>query len=361
MTFVTLVPRLHPAIDGVGDYAFNLAIQLQHDYQLPTQFIVGDPTWSQPPASAKFQAMAVAQRSAASLTALLEPHSTVFLHYVPHGYAHKACPWWLIHALERWRTSAPQAQLITMFHELYALDWHRPWSSDFYLSPVQQHLAARMAQLSDQCFTSTDRYTQVVHRLSRGKHSNIPVLGVFSNFGEPSEVLPLSHRQRRLILLGQRHSKSLIYQHSQPVVAQVCRQLGIQQIWDIGPTTGIAPSQIDTVPVTEFGKLPAEHISQILSESLAGFLNYDPQRLGKSGIFAAYCAHGLLPINHRALDVRIDGLEVGKQYGCPHYSEIDLSRGQAIARQAWQWYSSHTLSKQAHTVFNALPSIGAHV
>jgi hypothetical protein len=36
-----IVPRLHPRIDGVGDYALSLARQLRHDYGIDTHFIIG--------------------------------------------------------------------------------------------------------------------------------------------------------------------------------------------------------------------------------------------------------------------------------------------------------------------------------
>ncbi len=42
----SIVPRLPPAIDGVGDYALNLARQLRKDFNIQTHFIVGNPTWS---------------------------------------------------------------------------------------------------------------------------------------------------------------------------------------------------------------------------------------------------------------------------------------------------------------------------
>ncbi|MHC5830485.1 MAG: glycosyltransferase family 1 protein, partial [Nostoc sp.] len=47
LTHITsIVPRLPPAIDGVGDYALNLARQLRKDFNIQTHFIVGNPTWT---------------------------------------------------------------------------------------------------------------------------------------------------------------------------------------------------------------------------------------------------------------------------------------------------------------------------
>ncbi len=364
MTVTTLVPRLRPAIDGVGDYGFKLALQLREDYNITTQFIVGDPTWQRNNDLKGMEAHAVSCRSVESLLSHLQGTSTVILHYVPHGYAQKACPFWLIQALERWHTSTANASLITMFHELYALDWHRPWSSDFYLSPVQQYLAARVAQLSTVCLTSTERYRHSIQRLSHGKHTQVSVLPVPSNMGEPSRLLPLSQRQRRLIIFGQRRSKGPIYRHFQALLNQICQTLAIQEIWDIGPSVDPTPIQISAVPVKKLGKLPETDISQILSESLAGFLSYDPKRLGKSGIFAAYCAHGMVPINHTHGPSPVDGLVVNQHYWCPIFAPSHPPDIETIADYALAWYRNHGLSKQAavfrHHLSNVIISATAH-
>jgi hypothetical protein len=46
MNILQIVPRLPPAIDGVGDYALNLARQLRQDFSIHTHFLVCDPNWN---------------------------------------------------------------------------------------------------------------------------------------------------------------------------------------------------------------------------------------------------------------------------------------------------------------------------
>ncbi len=352
MQITTIVPHLPPAINGVGDHALRLANQFQQDFGVHSKFIVGNPIWQDTGVIAPFQAQAVSTRTQVDLLARLEqtgvPSSILLLHYVPHGYASKACPFWLVEGLEAWRTQFPNSRLLTFFHELYALDWHRPWSSDFWLSPVQQHLTARLAQLSDACFTSTECYVRQLYRLSHGKHAEVPSLPIFSNVGELTTVLPLAQRQRQLIIFGQCHSKGRIYQESSFLLKQICQALSIETILDIGPSTGFAPAQINGVSIQELGKLPVTEISQILSQSVAGFLTYDPCRLSKSGIFAAYCAHGLLPINHQGLTQPMDGLKTGVHYWVPPFGQtLEWNRAQGIATAAHTWYQTHSLSAQA--------------
>jgi len=351
MQITAIVPQLPPAIDGVGDYALRLASQLQQDFGLSSRFIVGNPDWQNTPAIAPFPAQAVSLRTSADLIAQLEqfvmPDSTLLLHYVPHGYATKACPFWLVQGLETWRKRFPQIRFLTFFHELYALDWHRPWSSDFWLSPVQQHLTSRLAQLSDACLTSTERYIHPIRRLSQGKQGKIPTLPIFSNVGELADVQPLTQRQRHLIIFGQRHSKRRIYQASLLLLKQVCQALAIETILDIGPPSGITPVHVNGVPLQELGKRPLNEISAILAQAFAGFLTYDPRRLSKSGIFAAYSAHGLLPINHRGCIQSVDGLTTGTHYWVPPTTPtLNMQKAQAIATAAYTWYQAHNLAAQ---------------
>jgi hypothetical protein len=361
----TLVPRLPPAIDGVGDYAFLLSKQLQHQAGLESHFIVADPNW-QADDQIGYRSQAITNRSKNNLleTLLGLDSSTVVLHYVPHGYARKACPWWLIQGLEAWRAQKSQSRLVTIFHELYAFDWQRPWSSDFWLSPVQKMLASRLAQLSDVCLTSTEKYAESLAKINCHQSSNSYTLPVFSNIGEPAHILPLSERQRRLIIFGQYHSKHQLYAQSTSSVEKVCNTLGIKEIWDLGPSTGNAPDQIGQAAVKKMGALSIDEIQAILSTSMFGFLCYDPTRLAKSGIFAAYCAYGVVPINLTAQNIRTDGLAVGDQYITPEYiyshpANLDLL--QKISKAAYLWYSGHSLPQHASRILAVIHSEITHV
>jgi hypothetical protein len=115
--------------------------------------------------------------------------TTVLLHYVNYGYAKRGCPVWLVDGLQRWRSASVNRSVVTMFHEVYATG--PPWASSFWLSPLQRNLAARVASLSDRCLTSRQGYAKLLYELSLGKQTQIPTLPVFSNIGEPEQVLTL--------------------------------------------------------------------------------------------------------------------------------------------------------------------------
>jgi hypothetical protein len=161
MQIIQIVPRLTPAIDGVGDYTFLLAKQLRAAHDIDTQFVVCDPNWEnaetlnpenlkseggsekaeirnenpnnspdfQPPSSRSgegkpatgepstihfqpstvldgFAVHQLEERSAEELLRVLSRPGmpqTVLLQYVGYGYQKRGCPVWLVRGLEKWR------------------------------------------------------------------------------------------------------------------------------------------------------------------------------------------------------------------------------------------------------------------
>jgi hypothetical protein len=355
---ISIVPRLPPAVDGLGDYGLNVALQLRQDFGLVTEFVVGDPAWTGGTFVEEFKVKQVVGRSTAALLELLPTEAqskvTIFLHYVGYGYARRGSPVWLVEGLERWRKAADNRLLVTMFHEIYA---NGPiWTSAFWTSPLQKNLATRLARLSDRCFTSNQGYAELIDRLSQGKHPQIPALPVFSNVGEPDHILPLVERSRRLVVFGSAGWRSRVYQKSRLVLQRTCRDLEIQKIVDIGSPLAFKIEPVNGASVVCLGVKTAEEISYLLSDSVVGFFDYPTEYLAKSTIFAAYCAHKLLPIGVFYEGENVDGLEAEKHYwlGDRHQGTMSLSAGQVVADNAYAWYQTHNLSAHARTFVNLL-------
>ena len=357
MLIIQIVPKLPPAIDGLGDYALNLARQFRKDFGIETHFIVGNPTWTGAKQIEEFPVSKVNDHSADNLLSLLTNNriSTVLLHYVGYGYAKRGCPNWLVDGLQRWRTESTHRKLVTMFHEVYA-DGRPPWTSSFWLSSLQKKLASRLVQLSDRALTSKQLYAEILHKLSQGKHQQIPTIPVFSNIGEPQQVLPLVKRQRQLVVFGGRSKRLSVYQNCWSELKHVCQLLEIKQILDIGPAVELPLASTHNLEIAKKGELSTSEISNILLNSLVGFLDYNPLYLAKSGIFAAYCAHGLITINYRCSHLPIDGIEHGKHYLLSDEYDLiqDLEKLQIIASNAYSWYQRHRLSIQAEQFFSYL-------
>lgn len=359
LNVIQIVPQMPPYINGLGDYALNLARQLWKDYEIETSFIVGDPSWQGTDVIESFSIQKVAVRSTETLVSLLSSQNyqsvspqavTVLLHYVGYAYANRGCPHWLVEALELWKAKTSKSHLVTMFHEVYASG--PPWSSAFWLSGHQRKLAARLVKISDRCLTNKQLYAEILCDLSQGKQTKISIFPVFSNVGEPEQVPPLAKRSRRLVVFGSRGNRLRVYQKSLVELNCTCHLLEIEEICDIGSPTGLNLSSINNVPLVEMGERSATEISYILLNSLAGFFEYNPEYLAKSGIFAAYCAHGMLPISHQCNTSLADGIEPGKHYWLLNDRTTgwkDLVEMQAMADNAYAWYQTHRLSVQTKT------------
>jgi hypothetical protein len=353
MTLVQIVPRLPPATDGLGDYALSLARELQVSFGIKSRFIVCDPTWIGRKEVEGFPIDRLKDRSATSLKSSLsnsKPFSAVLLHYVGYGYARRGAPVWLVDGLEKWRRDYNETRLLTMFHEISASGPF--WTSAFWLSSLQKHLASRLSRFSDVCLTSMQGYAEIISALSRNKHNSIATLPVFSNIGEPEHVpLPLRDRKRRLVVFGGRSNRLRVYENSLAILEEVCRELAIEQIFDVGPPTGFRGSQVNGIPLAQMGQRPAAEISILLSNSIAGFFDYHTAYLAKSTIFAAYSAHRLIPISASCDVMQVDGLEAGKHYWTATSQEktLNLSDGQEIADNAYTWYQTHKLSEHVKT------------
>lgn len=353
MPLISIVPRLSPATDGLGDYALRLARELQINFGIKSGFIVCDPTWVGKDEIEGFPVVRLKDRSAASLKSSLirsNPSNAVLLHYVGYGYARRGAPIWLINGLKDWRAQSNDTPLLTMFHEVYASG--PLWTSSFWLSSLQKHLAASLARLSDSCLTSRRGYAEILNVLSRNKHLSIPTLPVFSNIGEPEQrPLPLKARQRRLVVFGGRSNRARVYKNSLAALERVCRALAIEEVLDIGPPTDSTIPQIKGISLSQAGKRPAAEISDILSNSIAGFFDYDTAFLAKSTIFAAYSAHGMIPVSAPCENAKADGLEAGKHFWIanPQETTLSLEDGQSIADNAYAWYQTHKLSEHVKT------------
>ena len=206
--------------------------------------------------------------------------------------------------------------------------------------------------------TSRQGYSKTVCELSRGKHVKITALPISSNVGEPGQKLlsPLTDRLRRLVVFGSWSTRQRVFERGLDDVKHACQVLELEKIIDIGPSDGMQPSQIGGIEVERVGEKTAAEVSVLLTDSVAGFFDYPPEFLAKSGVFAAYCAHALLPVGSGASAVPADGLEAGKHYWLAGASaaKISLCEGQLIADNACSWYQKHALSIHASTLASFL-------
>jgi hypothetical protein len=345
MEIIQIVPSLPPATGGLADFSLLIAKELRDRNDIHSRFVVGDPTSHGLGEIEGFFAEPTRDRTAgALLKALGDASSTVLLHYVGYGYATRGCPFWLIDGLEQWRKMR-EKRLVTVFHELWAFG--PPWRSSFWTHPYQKFLTKRLANATDCCQTTMNMYRRILERIAPRHLGKIPAIPVFSNVGECGRLTCLDERKRRMVVFGGPSLRTKTYtQHSRELV-DACSALQIECIVDIGPPIGI---KLDLpLPVIVMGKQSAQEICRLLAESVAGFMSYFDGYLAKSGIFAAYCAQGLVPIVACRNRSELDGIRSGSEYltAATLPAHISGSEMQAIADRARAWYEKHSLARTA--------------
>lgn len=370
MKIIQIVPRIFPAIDGVGDYALNLAHKLRELFAIETHFVVGDPAWMGKSEVDGFAISKIAQCHSEELLSTLRNISPVdwtypiILQYVGCGYAARGCPLWLIRGLELYRTFNRESKLLTMFHETYGSGHpyygsDPPWISAFWLAPIQKNIACRLTILSDRCFTSREGFKQQLENLTSKAIAPISLLPVFSNVGECANPLPLEERKSILIVFGSRLSRIRTYTQFSLQIEQCCQLLQIDKICDIGSETGLNLNRIGRAEVAPLGRKTTAEITDIFSDAKAGILNYHPEYLSKSGVFAAYCAYGMIPtvaFSPIRKTIPSDGLIAGKQYLFLDRTDCNNNLLGEIASNAHDWYQTHNLTMQAQTFAACLRS-----
>jgi hypothetical protein len=311
VSLLQIVPRLPPPEEGVGSYALCLERALA-GHGISTRFLTAEG--------------GLAQRLEGS------EEEALLLHYANYGYQRRGCPFWMPGALRRWRRRGGR-RLVTVFHEVYATG--PPWRSSFWTQPFQRRIAAAVARASDALVTSLDLYVRRIGpAAAAGKTSVTPV---FSTVGEPPEVPPLSARARRMVLFGGRGARGRAYGEARRDLVEACRSLGVEEIADVGPPLEETEEMVDGIPIRRLGVLPAAEVGRLLLGSLAGFVAYPAYFLPKSTIFAAYCAHGVLPVQAWRRRSPAGG-------SAPVWSGGDP---QETAAAAHAWYWGHSLERQA--------------
>ena len=365
---IHVVPRRASEPNGVTDYAEALAHALREGSGIISVFLSGTSSDPASPNQDEWQTVSLAQRKPRILADALCSLSAegkaraVLLHFSGYGYQKRGVPFWLNRGLQMWSRRADRIPLITMFHELYATS--RPWHSAFWLLPFQKRIARNILTLSSAAITPTNLLRQ---RLSDWRNDDddktVTAMPVFSNVGEPGCGAGPCARAPTAVVFGLTGVEDRLFGTYRSEVERTVRTLGIERIVDIGPRFSPIPGNLAGVPVVSKGALPQRAVSELLQQARFGFIAYPVDVLGKSGVFAAYAAHGVVPIVMSDKDrlISLDGLR-------PMQHFLDATRLRqglgpddlaTIQRDLFAWYMSHTLRVQADFLARLmLPGLG---
>lgn len=135
------------------------------------------------------------------------------------------------------------------------------------------------------------------------------------------------------------------------------------EIHDIGPviTDTVMSNRLATEGVIVHGRLPETEISHFLADASFGVAVYPVEYVAKSGVFAAYCAHGICPVLISERYQTTDGLVQNQHYlaGIPQ-SDGTSSNAADIGIKAWNWYQPHRLARHSEVLTNLVAKV-SHV
>ncbi len=335
-----IVPRIAPDMDGVGEYAMRLAQRLKANHQIDSAFLVVRPSDKTQSVVDGFDTYSLRTHTVeALLDAVPSDVSTVVLQYSNYPYLQGKldAPMWLGVAMRALKERG--ILTVVMFHELPTLKYGVVHVSN----PMQSRLSRDLAKNTDIVITNNEAFQST---LANWTPKPVRLIPNFATIREPDTVLPLEKRDRALIVFGSTDRRR-VYQSNLRLLREICEQLNIHTLYDVGhlldwPTSSLGPN----VQVEKTGILPDKDVSALMSRCIAGIFDYHrfPRNLSKSSVYAAYCAHGLLPVcNGRFLQPQ-DGIVANQQY-------VDTFTLHARSQQpmADNWLS--TIASNAHALY----------
>lgn len=358
MNIVQITPRFAPSVCGVGDYSRLLGGAMETRCQVRSRYLVADlarGASTEPGAAEGVHALGT-RNAATWVKAIRElrpaPDAVVlqasFYGFNPHGV-----PLWLAQALETLQAS-DGPPVLTMFHELYASG--PVVSRAYWYGRVQRWLARRVANVSTGVRTNRKASWDWLAAHTRHAPDAIPCLPVFSNLGESRRpAVPASSRAPVMIAPGM-HPGSPAW----PSMLASARQLQCTEIFLTGPELHCSTNtpSVQGIHVTPLGILPAHEYSALMSRARFGFLDYNPLFLAKSGHFAAFAAHGVIPVVAAGGGQLPDGLDEDRHFlaggstAIPSQSLLD-SIGQSVI----SWYQHHDIGTTAESYHHQLQSM----
>ena len=294
-----IVPGFRPTVDGLGDFAWNLAQGLFAQHGIRTHFLVYRAPKSPlhpaalTPHTASYLSSAEPSALLAEVDRLLQlgEISSALLHWGPYSYTSNGLPLAFTPTVEQISQRLPLASFL---HETYAFG--PPWKKAFWTRRNQRQALGRVLNTSRVAFYSCDLYGRMISALNRNQVPLHRVL-IFSNIGELATPAPLAARKPHLAVFGQGATRAILYREQHAALAQACTLLGIDTILDIGSSyPGDRPTQVGPARIQALGYLTDTELSAVLADSRAGIIAYWPEKWEKSGVLGAYAAHGMVPV-----------------------------------------------------------------
>jgi len=172
---------------------------------------------------------------------------------------------------------------------------------------------------------------------------------VFSNVGEPGCGSAPCARTATAVVFGLAGVEDRLFGTHRSQIERVISALGIETIFDVGPRSRPMPCSLAGAVVISKGVLPQRAASELLRRARFGFVAYPLDVIGKSGVFAAYAAHGVVPIVFPERQSTFDGLQPSQHFldGLRFKTDVGAEDLASMQYKLWKWYASHCVKVQA--------------
>ena len=306
---------------------------------------------------------------------LSEKYDQVLLLYVNYGFQKRGVPFRLLSILRGLR-QRQRGRLVTIFHELYASG--PPWTSAFWLQPLQIHLAKSVGRLSDACIVSSDNFRRELQHMVPS--AQVELHPVPSGLGEPSLSLDqIANRDpHRWAIFGGTALVERSLRSFRQLLPRIPDSIAPKKLFVLGGEDNpVARSLL--VDLVRQGtdspgraiesdyrpRIAATDASEILKACSFGWFNYfhrpdvETSVILKSSAFASACAHGVIPVfPHRGSAVSLDGDRLpGPFFVEQDRCEIPSAHDRAkAAADIYDWYQQHVSSE--HLVRSLVEMLG---
>ncbi len=366
MRILQILPRVPPAVCGIGDYAWGIARKLRDEHDMHSSFLSAGTSWTQPEGETEFPVHRLAELKAGALVDFMSAQAgefqAVVLHLSTYGFQKRGVPLWLASAWRQISQMPGRPRLITMFHELYASGSVR--SSAFWLQPLQKWVLRAVARASDGLRTNRQPYADWLVRVPGLRTGSVEVLPVFSNFGEPEMLPAWAEREPAMAMFAWGIHSGETLEATVARAVSCCRRFGMTRLHLLGCQRPPTDSGLG-VEIVPHGFLEASAISRLLLSCRMAYSGYSPEHFGKSTLIAAFAAHGLVVITQGRTRELPDGLQHGlnvlNESALDDHPTQNADSLSGIGSSLRSWYDLHSLDRNAHSYDSQIQhSLGPH-
>ena len=361
-TLLQIVPRVPGGLDGVGDYALTIARKLRDHFGCDTVFATFKT--SAPGKTNGFDVLPLDSLSETSAAKF----NHVLVHYVNYGFQKRGVPFRLLSILRALR-QRHRGRFVAIMHELYASG--PPWTSAFWLRPIQIDLAKQVAHLSDSCIVSSDNSRRELRRLA--PHAEIALHPVPSGLGEPAlSPEQIAHRDpHRWAIFGGTGLAERSLRAFRGILPRIPDSIAPRTLFVLGgeENPAIRALLADLGIESDYRpRIAAADASQILETCSFAFIDYfhradvETAVILKSSAFASACAHAVIPVlPHTGSKIAVGGDHMpGPFFVERARAEIPGAEARAtIAAEIYAWYQRQVSSEHLLRAIIEMLGIGA--